>query len=93
MFHLGTRYWLSNKGALCSDQYAYPVTDKDECPVAFASLQVRYPSTQSAPLEGKWAANPKGCFVWKFVRKYTFFSNKHSTGSPQSDSQQICKGK
>ena len=95
MFYLGIHYWLGNKGAMCSDVAAPPVTDKAECVWSFNYLKGQYPTNEyigSPVLEGTWAHFPKGCVVlFGSSLKYLFFWNQHRSGTSHGQVWQVCK--
>ena len=76
---------LSNKGELCCDGGLRPVTNSDECSLAFTSLTPQYPAQayQAVPYEKPSNYNPWGCHMLGGdgfdVEYYAYWWNSYST--------------
>ena len=87
MFYLA--YRLTKPNALCSDEGFAPILDKDECRVAFSSIQDYWPSINKIDTYCCLAGFPKGCIFYS-PRNEVHWNQLSNTGR-NTAARQICK--
>lgn len=95
MFYLGTPYWVTKPGELCSDNGDLPVTDIIECRMALPFIEVEYPtySTEDYISYDQYLADyPKFCFIGIYTEqnRININWNPQPTGRSNNQAGQVC---